>query len=133
MSHSAADHDGSAAVRIDVWLWAVRLVKTRGDAAAACRGGHVRINDKVVKPAAQVVPGDAVRLWANHREAVVTVEKTLLKRVGAPIAKTCYVDNSPERPSWEVMGAVPMRPRGSGRPTKKERRQLDRLRGRSSY
>ena len=119
-------------MRIDVWLWAVRLVKTRADAAAACRGGHVRINDKVVKPAAQVVPGDTVRLWANHRESVVLVQKTLVKRVGAPIAATCYVDKSPERPSWEVLGAVPVRPRGSGRPTKKERRQLDQLRGRST-
>lgn len=119
-------------VRIDAWIWAVRLLKTRSMAANACRGGHVKLNDDAVKPSALVVPGDKVRLWANHREYIVEVTKTVNKRVGAPVAKQCYIDHSPPPPPREILAAMPVRDRGSGRPTKRDRRQLDRLRGRRS-
>lgn len=120
----------SAPVRVDAWLWAVRLLKTRSKAAAACRGGHVKVNGATAKPAQLIAPGDEVRLWANHREHIVEVRRTIAKRVGAPVARTCYLDRSPAPPPREVLAAVPVRDRGAGRPTKKERRELDRLRGR---
>ncbi|WP_295626176.1 RNA-binding S4 domain-containing protein [uncultured Corynebacterium sp.] len=122
--------DDSKPVRVDAWLWAVRLLKTRSQAADACRGGHVKINGTAVKPAQQVVPGDEIRVWANHRETIVEVTRTIAKRVGAPVAKTCYVDKTPALPPREMFAALPVRDRGAGRPTKRERRQIDKLRGR---
>lgn len=118
-------------VRVDAWIWAVRLIKTRSLAAEACRAGHVKINGSSVKPAQQVVPGDRVRLWKDHREYDVEVLETPRKRLGAPAARRCYADHSPPPPPKEVLASQPRRDRGAGRPTKKERRQLDELRGRS--
>ncbi len=117
-------------VRIDVWVWAVRLFKTRGIAADAVRAGHVKLNGASVKPAAQVVPGDTVRVWKDHREMTLEVLATVRKRVGAPVARCCYADHSPPPPPKEVLASMPVRDRGAGRPTKKERRELDRLHGR---
>ena len=73
-------------VRVDAWVWAVRLTKTRAQAAAACRAGHVKINGESVKPAQHVAVGDQVRVWVNHRERIVEVAELLHKRVGAPVA-----------------------------------------------
>ncbi|WP_257158508.1 RNA-binding S4 domain-containing protein [Corynebacterium cystitidis] len=120
--------DGSP-VRIDVWTWAVRIFKTRSDAAQAVRAGHVKLNGGAVKPAAQVVPGDRVQVWKDHRNFDFEVTATVRKRVGAPIARTCYVDHSPPPPPKEIIASMPRRDRGAGRPTKRERRQLDKLRG----
>lgn len=119
-----------SAVRIDVWLWAVRIFKTRSLAAEAVRAGHVKIDGKTVKPAAQVVPGETVRVWKDHRELILEVAATVTKRVGAPIARSCYIDHSPPPPPRELFAAPPVRDRGTGRPTKKERRETDRLLGR---
>lgn len=123
----------SEAVRIDVWVWAVRIFKTRSDAATAVRAGHVKLNGHAVKPAQQVVPGDRVRVWISHRELDLEVTGTVCKRVGAPVARTCYIDHSPPPPPKEVLASLPRRDRGAGRPTKRERRELDRLRGYDSY
>lgn len=119
-----------SAARIDVWLWAVRIFKTRSLAAEAVRAGHVKIDGKAVKPAAQVVPGETVRVWKDHRELILEVAATVTKRVGAPIARSCYIDHSPPPPPRELFAAPPVRDRGTGRPTKKERRETDRLLGR---
>jgi len=114
--------------RIDRWLWAVRLVKTRSAAADACRGGHVRVNDRSAKAATLVRAGDVVRARVHDRTRVVDVVRVIDKRVGAPDAGTCYVDRSPE-PVPGLSGPIARRDRGAGRPTKRERRDLDRLRG----
>lgn len=119
---------GSA--RIDAWVWAVRLFKTRSAAADACRAGHVKLNDVAVKPAQQVVVGGRVRVWANHRETIVEVTQILNKRVGAPQARQAYIDHSPPPPPKEILASMPRRDRGAGRPTKRERRQIERLMGR---
>ncbi|STC68281.1 RNA-binding S4 domain-containing protein [Corynebacterium pilosum] len=116
-------------VRIDAWTWAVRIFKTRSDAAQAVRAGHVKLNGESVKPAAQVVPGDRVHVWKDHRNYEFEVTATVRKRVGAPVARTCYVDHSPPPPPKEIIASMPRRDRGAGRPTKRERRQLDKLRG----
>ncbi|MBV7296194.1 RNA-binding S4 domain-containing protein [Corynebacterium sp. TAE3-ERU12] len=127
----AKDVDDSTPVRIDAWVWAVRLLKTRSAAAEACRGGHVKLNGHAVKPAQLVAPGDEVRVWAHHKETVVEVQRTIKKRVGAPVARTCYIDRTPAPPPRELYAAPPVRDRGAGRPTKRERRQIDRLLGRN--
>ena len=112
---------------MDRWLWAVRLTKTRPDAAAACRGGHVRVNDHPAKPATAVAPGDEVRARVGDRTRVVEVVRAIQKRVGAADAVTCFIDRTPAPPP-EVVVPVAKRDRGAGRPTKRDRRRLDRFR-----
>jgi ribosome-associated heat shock protein Hsp15 len=110
---------------VDRWLWAVRLTKTRPDAAAACRGGHVRVNDRPAKPSTTVSPGDHVRARVGDTTRIVEVVRVIQKRVGATDAATCFIDRTPAPP---VVPAVARRDRGAGRPTKRERRVLDRFR-----
>ena len=117
-------------VRVDAWIWSVRLTKTRALAAAACRGGHVRVNGERVKPATSVRPGDEVRLRDAERERIVVVTRTVRKRVGATVAAECFIDNSPPPPPREQTVLVGLRDRGAGRPTKRDRRELERLYGR---
>jgi ribosome-associated heat shock protein Hsp15 len=112
---------------VDRWLWAVRLTKTRTDAAAACRGGHVRVNDRPAKPATTVTPGDEVRVRTTDRIRIVEVVRVIQKRVGAADAATCFIDRTPAPPP-EALVPVARRERGAGRPTKRERRVLDRFR-----
>ncbi|MFF4310274.1 RNA-binding S4 domain-containing protein [Streptomyces sp. 900105755] len=116
-------------VRIDSWIWAVRLIKTRSLGATACRGGHVQVNGERVKPAHSVRVGDEVRLRHEGRERVVIVKRLIRKRVGAPVAAVCYIDNSPPPPPREAFSPIGIRDRGTGRPTKRDRRELERLRG----
>lgn len=114
---------------MDRWLWAVRLTKTRPDAAAACRGGHVRVNDRPAKPATTVAPGDVVRARVGDRTRTVEVVRVIQKRVGAADAVTCYIDRTPAPPpTTTASAAIAVRGRGAGRPTKRERRALDKWR-----
>ncbi|CAJ1582799.1 RNA-binding S4 domain-containing protein [[Mycobacterium] wendilense] len=113
--------------RVDRWLWAVRLTKTRPDAAAACRGGHVRVNNRPAKPSTMVSPGDEVRALVGTRTRIVEVVRVIQKRVGAADASTCYLDRSPAPPPAAAI-PVAARDRGAGRPTKRDRRMLDKWR-----
>ncbi|MEV4237907.1 MULTISPECIES: RNA-binding S4 domain-containing protein [unclassified Nocardia] len=117
---------------MDSWTWAVRLFKTRSAAAEACRGGHVRVNGVAAKPAQHVRPGDEVRIRAGGIERIVIVERVITKRVAPPIAAQCLIDRSPPPPPREIVVSMPRRDRGSGRPTKRERRETDRLRSPAS-
>ena len=112
--------------RVDQWLWAIRLYRTRSAATEACRSGHVRINGSSVKPAAKLRPGDRVEARRHGRDRVLEVVKPIEKRLGASQAAECAVDLTPPSPACEK--AVFARERGSGRPTKRERRKLDHLR-----
>ncbi|MFI8087645.1 RNA-binding S4 domain-containing protein [Streptomyces sp. NPDC086080] len=125
----AAGPGSGGSVRIDSWIWSVRLVKTRSLGAAACRGGHVRVNGERVKPSHSVRVGDEVRLRAETRERIVVVKRLIRKRVGAPVAVQCYVDNSPPPPPRDAIAPAGIRDRGTGRPTKRDRREMERLRG----
>ncbi|WP_406479021.1 RNA-binding S4 domain-containing protein [Streptomyces sp. NBC_01615] len=125
----AAGPGRGESVRVDSWIWSVRLVKTRSMGATACRGGHVRVNGERVKPAYAVRVGDEVRLRHDGRERVVVVKRVIRKRVGAPVAVECYADNSPPPPPREAVAPAGIRDRGAGRPTKRDRRELERLRG----
>jgi ribosome-associated heat shock protein Hsp15 len=118
--------------RVDRWVWSVRLAKTRSSAAAACRAGHVKVNGKSVKPAQPVRVGDQVRVRQGERERIVVVSHIIDKRVGAAAAAECYIDKSPPPPPREEVAQVAVRPRGAGRPTKRERRSIERLFGRST-
>lgn len=116
--------------RIDRWLWAVRLVKTRSLAAQACRAGHVQINGVRAKPAAPVNVGDTVRARLGGRERVVEVARLPGSRVGAELAAACLIDRSPPPPPRDPLAGLGRRGPGAGRPTKRDRRQLDQARGR---
>ncbi|MBE9499340.1 MULTISPECIES: RNA-binding S4 domain-containing protein [Streptomyces] len=115
-------------VRVDSWIWSVRLAKTRSQAATAARGGHVKVNGARAKAAHTLRVGDEVRVRQAGRERIVIVRRLLKKRVGAAVAVECYQDNSPPPPSPVEVPLVPRRERGAGRPTKRDRRELDRLR-----
>ena len=116
--------------RVDRWLWAVRLFRTRSEAAAACRGGHVRIDGRAAKPASAVAVGATVEARVHDVDRTVEVVRVIEKRVGAAVAAECLVDHTPPPPPREVVTPVAARERGAGRPTKRDRRRIDRLRDR---
>lgn len=116
-------------VRVDAWLWAVRAYKTRSLATAACRAGHVRVGGERVKAAQPVRVGDEVRVRANGFDRILTVRTLLVKRVGAEVAASAYTDLTPPPPPRELTATVAVRDRGAGRPTKRERREMEQLRG----
>jgi ribosome-associated heat shock protein Hsp15 len=118
-----------APVRVDSWLWAVRVYKTRSAATTACRAGHVRIGGDRAKAAQQVRPGDEVRVRIAGFDRILVVRQTITKRVSAPLAAAAVDDRTPPPPPRESVPFVPMRDRGAGRPTKRERRDIDKLRG----
>jgi ribosome-associated heat shock protein Hsp15 len=118
------------ATRVDRWLWAVRLYKTRTDATAACRGGHVEVNDVPAKPATTVRVGDRVAARVHDRDRVLEVVRIIDKRVGAAVAAECVVDHSPPAPPRELAPVVFARDPSTGRPTKRDRRRLDEFRSR---
>lgn len=114
-------------VRLDKWLWAARLFKTRSLAAEACDGGHVKVGGVNAKPARNVKAGDHIEARTEGGRRVVVV-KVLSSQRGSPeVAATWYEDHSPPPPPREPM--VARWERGEGRPTKRDRRVLDKLRG----
>jgi ribosome-associated heat shock protein Hsp15 len=118
----------SAEIRIDRWLTAARVFKSRTLAQAACEAGHVRINDLHAKPSQPVKIGDEVRAFSPRGGLVLVVKGLGDKRLSAALAQLLYDDHSPPPPPKEERVAV--RERGAGRPTKADRRALSRLRGR---
>jgi ribosome-associated heat shock protein Hsp15 len=113
--------------RIDHWLKLVCLYKSRGDAAEAIRGGLVKVNGQRVKPSAPLKENDVVEFtrgdWERRVVVVVLPESQLSKEIG----KTAYIDQSPPPPKREPSLRPLFRDPGAGRPTKKERRAIDRL------
>lgn len=107
----------------------MRLTPTRSIATELCRAGRVTLNGKAGKAASPVKVGDRIEARIADRARVVEVTKVLHKRVGAPIAAECLIDHSPPVAPADDWAPVFRRDRGTGRPTKRDRRQLDRLRG----
>jgi ribosome-associated heat shock protein Hsp15 len=121
-----ADPQGTDETRIDRWMCAVRLVKTRTAAAQLCDAGHVLVNGNTAKPSTKIRAGDRVDALIAGRERVLEVVRAIESRVGAPVAVTCYVDHSPPPVVTEVRPGI-MAVRGEGRPTKRLRRELERI------
>ena len=117
-----------AALRIDKWLWAARFFKTRSLATGACAGGKVDVNEEAAKPARLVRAGDLVKVTLPQgRRRIVKVVSLDDRRGGAAIARTLYEDLTPPEPARTRQAPPPYRAPGAGRPTKRERREVDRL------
>ena len=117
----------SGETRIDRWLCAVRLVKTRPMATQLCEAGHVRVNGNSAKASTKVRAGGVVHALIAERERIVEVVRPIETRVGAPVAAACYIDNSPPAVIREIDPGIKV-VRGEGRPNKRLRRELDRIR-----
>jgi ribosome-associated heat shock protein Hsp15 len=117
-------------IRVDRWLWSVRVFKTRSLATEACCSGHVAVNRGITKPATQVRVGDLVTIRVEGRDRVLEVGRVIANRVGAAVASECLVDRSPPAPTREAAAPAGVRDRSTGRPTKRDRRLTDRLRQR---
>ena len=132
MAQAASNGSSSAPVtsaRVDSWLWAVRLVKTRALATGACRAGHVTVRDERAKAATAVRVGDEVRVRIDGRERIVIVRRLVVKRVSAAVAADCLTDLTPPPPPKAESPLEVLRDRGAGRPTKRERRDIEKFRG----
>ncbi len=118
-------------LRIDKYLWAIRIFKTRSLATDACRAGRVKLNGQSIKPSNVVKVGDAYHIQKGVEKKVVKVTALLDKRVDAKTAINFYEDQTPleDTYGYKAMYHAPMlkRDRGAGRPTKKERREIDEL------
>ena len=110
-------------------MWAVRMYATRSQATEACRAGHVKVNGRPAKAATVVRIGDRVAARRDSWERDVEVLRVIERRVGAPVAAECMADHGPPRPPREER-PLPLfvRDPAAGRPTKRDRRQLDRFR-----
>jgi ribosome-associated heat shock protein Hsp15 len=115
-------------IRVDKWLWAARVFKTRSLAAVACTGGKVDVNEQAVKPARLVRPGDLLHVTVGPARRVMRITALSDRRGPATEARTLYEDLTPPAPPRIRPMRVGVRPMGAGRPTKRERRAIDRLR-----
>ena len=118
-------------VRVDKWLWAARLVKTRALAAEAANGGRVQINGRSAKAGREVRPGDRLELTAGPTRTCVVVLGTAPRRLSAPLAAELYEETAESRADRErqaaqrrLLGPIAVTP-GGARPTKRDRRRYD--------
>lgn len=122
--------DAIDATRVDKWLWSVRVFKTRTLASEAVRAGHVAVNRAITKASTTVRVGDVVTVRLDGRDRVLEVARVIDKRVGAPVAAECVIDRSPPPPPRTEVAPAFVRDPHTGRPTKADRRRLDRIRQR---
>lgn len=120
-------------VRIDRWLWSVRIFKTRSDSSTACRGTRIKLNGNTAKPASKVRIGDEICIRKSGFTQKLIVKDLVEKRVGALMASEYYADRTPAREQEQAdthreHAKLYKRHTGKGRPTKKDRRTLEDLR-----
>lgn len=119
------------AIRIDKWLWSVRLFKTRSKASEACRKGNVKMDDKVVKASREISVGNIISIQQNPIVKTVEVKVAIKNRVGAKLVALNMIDLTPQSEYDKLKIIAEMNPewreRGAGRPTKKERRSITKL------
>lgn len=117
--------------RIDKWLWTVRIFKSRTIATDACKAGKIKINGAEIKPSASVSRLDKIEVRKNGFNFQFEVKELLKNRVPAPIAKECFQNNTPvseleKYNDWfNGKKSSVLRAKGTGRPTKKDRRSMD--------
>ncbi len=122
---------GDKKVRIDKWLWSVRIFKSRTMASNACRSGKVKIGEKIIKPSTPIEVDQIISVRKNGFEFLFKSVKLISKRVSATLAQPCYEDLTPPEElnkykDWYVGKAnSEKRAKGLGRPTKRERRDID--------
>ena len=120
-------------VRIDKWLWAVRIFKSRTLATDSCKSGKVKMNEQNLKPSYLIQRDDVVQVRKEGFDLTFKVIDLLDKRVGAPRAVLCYENLTSEEElnkfkDWYIgKGSAERREKGAGRPTKRERREIDRF------
>lgn len=121
----------ASAARLDKWLWGVRMFKTRSLATDACRAGSVEVNDQQAKPAREVRLGERITVWQGLVKRTLVVSGVPVSRVGPKLAGDYYTDLTPpeefEKGRTQRIQQVLAREKGSGRPTKRDRRLLDHL------
>jgi len=118
-------------VRVDRWLWSVRIFKSRSMATDACKTRRVKIDDKPLKPSFLLKGDETLQVHKEGFNLIIKVKELINKRVSATLAEPCYINMTPEEElnkykDWFIgKGAPERRERGTGRPTKRERRELD--------
>jgi len=129
MKHrSMSNADQSLSIRIDRWLWAARAFRSRSLAAQACDGGKVTVNGTSAKPHKLIRPDDLICITHRGGKREWRVVNVAERRGPASVARTLYIDLTPAPPAEPIDPFIPRRDPGAGRPTKRERRQLDRYR-----
>lgn len=121
--------DAGPSMRVDRWLWAARFFKTRSLASGACVGGKVDVNGEAAKPAKALRPGDLIKVTLPRGGRIARVVALSERRGPAGAARELYADLTPPAPPRLRQAPPPYRPPGAGRPTKRARRQIERLRG----
>lgn len=117
-------------IRIDKWLWAVRLFKTRSLAADACAAGKIKMDGESLKASYMLKAGQTIQVQKEGIRMIIKVVKLIEKRVGAPLAVQCYEDLTPpeEKDKLKFPSVFyEVRDRGIGRPTKKDRRAIEKF------
>ncbi|MCF8298587.1 MAG: RNA-binding S4 domain-containing protein [Saprospiraceae bacterium] len=118
-------------VRIDKWLWAVRLFKTRSQATDACKSGKIKIDGKTVKASREVKIGETISFNKDHITRTVKVKELLKNRVGAKLVEIYLEDLTPDeeynKQKLVNIRNFEFRGRGIGRPTKRDRRDIEKL------
>jgi len=118
-------------VRVDKWLWSVRLFKSRTLSTDQCKKGRIKLDGQPLKASYLIVEGQVLQVFKNGFNLVIQVDKLLDKRVSATLAQECFSDLTSEDEKnkyndWYIGKArAEIRERGAGRPTKKDRRELD--------
>lgn len=115
-------------VRVDKWLWSVRIYKTRSLATEACKSGHVSINGQSLKASREIKIGDVIELRKDHLNLKLKVKELSEKRMGAKLVE-CFMEDLTPASEYERLeiinsGGHEQRGRGTGRPTKRDRRQI---------
>lgn len=118
-------------VRVDKWLWSVRIFKSRSKATDACKKGRVRLGENILKPSFLLQEGNILEIRKDGFVLSFLAKKLINKRVSATLAQPCYENLTPEEElnkfkDWFI-GKAPAerREKGAGRPTKRERREID--------
>ncbi|MCC6865810.1 MAG: RNA-binding S4 domain-containing protein [Ignavibacteria bacterium] len=118
-------------IRIDKYLWCIRVFKSRSLAREACIGGKVKIEGKIIKPCRLIKPGEIISVQQGYIKRIFRVNEILEKRVSAPLVKNFAVEITPkeelEKKDTERFVSYISKYKGKGRPTKKDRRLIDNI------